>query len=154
MLSNLTSERPFDGLEDRIRSAPKLTPILIRDVVAQACTRLPTMKKAGKAPGLDRLIEAEAWFDVALALLTVELPSWQIRRLVHDDGEWFCSLTQAANLPLAVDDTAEGHHQSLPLAILDAFIEARKRALPPTAVPVVSRPGTDSACTMSCDNFA
>jgi hypothetical protein len=32
MLSNLTSERPFDGLEDRIRSAPKLTPILIRDV--------------------------------------------------------------------------------------------------------------------------
>lgn len=45
------------------------------------------MKKAGKLPGLDRLIEAEAWFNVALALLTVELPSWQIRQLVYDDGE-------------------------------------------------------------------
>ena len=154
MLSNLTSERPLEELEVRIRSAPTPTPALVGDVVAQACTRLPTMKKAGKSPGIDRLVEAEAWFDVALALLTVELPSWQIRRLVCDDGEWFCSLTQAPNLPLALDNTADGHHQSLPLAILDAFIEARKRTQPPTAVPVVSKARDGSACTVSCDNFA
>ena len=74
MLSNLTSDRPLEELEDRIRTAPTPTPALVGDVVAQACTRLPTMKRAGKSPGIDRLVEAEAWFDVALALLTVELP--------------------------------------------------------------------------------
>ena len=154
MLSNFASEHPFDGIEDRIQRAQVLTPVLISDIVAHACTRLPTMKKAGKASGLDRLIGAEAWCDVALALLKTELPSWSIRRLVYDDGEWFCSLTQAPNFPLALDYTADGHHQSLPLAILDAFIEARKRTLPPAAVPAVSKACADSVCTMSCDNFS
>jgi len=150
----LALDRPLEGIEDRIRSAPALTPALVGDIVAQACTRLPTMKMARKSPGIDHLIEAEAWCDIALAVLKIELPSWAIRRLIYDDGEWFCSLTQAPNLPLALDNTADGHHQTLPLAILDAFIDARKRTLPPTAVPVVSKARTDSACTMSCDNFA
>ena len=154
MLLNPTLEHPFERIGDRIRSAPTLTPALVGDIVAQACTRLPTMKKAGKSPGLERLIEAEAWCDVALAVLKIELPSWTIRRLIYDDGEWFCSLTQTPNLPLALDNTADAHHQSLPLAILDAFIEARKRTLPPTAVPVVPTTRANSACTMSCDNFA
>lgn len=150
----LALERPLEGLEDRIRRAPAPSPVLISDIVAHACTRLPTMKKAGKFPGFDRLIEAEAWFDVALALLKTELPSWSIRRIIYDGGEWFCSLTNSPNLPTALDDTADAHHQSLPLAILGALLEARKRALPaPATVPVASEKHPNAIGVVSCDNF-
>ena len=151
----LALDHPLEGIEDRIRRVPALTPALVRDVIAHACIRLPTMIKTGQSRGLDRLIEAEAWCDVALALLKTELPSWTIRRLVYDDGEWFCSLTQAPALPLTLDDTADAHHQSLPLAILGAFIEARKRTLTPgAAVPVLPKNQSNSGCAMLCDNFA
>jgi hypothetical protein len=151
----LALERPLEGLEDRIRRAPAPSPVLISDIVAHACTRLPTMKKAGKFPGFDRLIEAEAWFDVALALLKTELPSWSIRRIIYDGGEWFCSLTNSPNLPTALDDTADAHHQSLPLAILGALLEARKRTLPsPTSVQVASENRPNMIGAMSCENFA
>jgi hypothetical protein len=149
----LAIERPLKGIEDRIRRAPAPTPLLISEV-AHTCTRLATMKKAGKAPEIDRLIEAQAWFDVALALLKTELPSWSIRRIVYEDGEWFCSLTQAPNLPVALDDMADACHQSLPLAILGALLEARKRALPaPATVPVASEKHPNTIGVVSCDNF-
>jgi hypothetical protein len=88
-------------------------------------------------------------------LIRIELPACTIRRLVYDGEEWFCSLTQAPNLPPDLDDTADAHHQSLPIAILGAFIQARKKttasAASTTAVPQVrAAPGY----TVICDNFA
>jgi hypothetical protein len=150
----LALDYPLEGIEDRIRRASAPTSALISHIVARACTRHPAMKKAGKAPGIDRLIEAEAWFDVALALLKTELPSWSIRRIIYDDGEWFCSLSQAPYSPAALDDTADFHHQSLPLAILGALFEARKRKLPVlAAVQGGSDNRPNAVGGVSCDNF-
>ena len=88
-----------------------------------ACTRLPAVK----ATRIDQLIEAGAWGEAALALIELELPAWKLRRLVYEDGQWLCSLSRQPNLPVALDDTADASHEVLPLAILRAFVEARRR---------------------------
>src|SRR6476659_10952614 len=80
------------------------------------------------AARIDQLIEARAWDDAALALIELELPAWKLRRLVYEDGEWLCSLSSHPNLSVALDDTVDARHEVLPLAILSAFIEARRRA--------------------------
>ena len=85
---------------EQLRLAPALTADLISNVVADACTRLPVLNKAGKAARLDQLIEAGAWSDAALALIELELPAWKLRRLVYEDGEWFCSLSKQPNCRL------------------------------------------------------
>jgi hypothetical protein len=81
----------LDALEEQLRRAHALTPDLISNVIADACTRLPVMKRAGKAAQIDQLIEAGAWDNAALALIELELPAWKLRRLVDEDGEWLCS---------------------------------------------------------------
>ena len=81
-------------------------PDLIYRTVSDAFTRLPLLK-AGEASRIGRLIEAGAWSDAALTLLELELPAWKLRRLVYEDGEWFCSLSKQPNLPVAIDDTRE-----------------------------------------------
>jgi hypothetical protein len=105
------------------RHAHALTPDLISNVIADACTRLPAMKRAGKAARIDQLIETGAWDDAALALIELELPAWKLRRLVYEDGEWLCSLSKQPNLPVGLDDTADASHEVLTLAILSACIE-------------------------------
>ena len=85
----------------QLHRAPAITPDLISNVIAGACTRLPVMKRAGKAARIDQLIEAGACIDAALALVDFELPAWRLRRLVYEDGEWHCSLSRHPNLPLA-----------------------------------------------------
>jgi hypothetical protein len=56
---------PLDALEEQLRRAHALTPDLISNVIAGACTRLPVMKRAGKAARIDQLIETGAWDDAA-----------------------------------------------------------------------------------------
>jgi hypothetical protein len=121
-------EEQLDALEAQLRLAAALTPDLMSNVIADACVRLPVMKRAGKAARIDQLIDAGAWSDAALALIELELPAWKLRRLVYEDGEWLCSLSRQLNLPVALDDTADASHEVLPLAILSAFVEARHRA--------------------------
>ena len=128
MLFHPKRESGLDRLADRLRLAPATTSDLFRKIIADSCTRLLVMKRAGKAGRLDQLIEAGAWTDAALALIALELPAWQLRRLTYDDGEWHCSLSKHCNLPAAFDDTADGSHEELPLAILSAFVEARRTA--------------------------
>ena len=91
MWLNPKHEDRLDRLMEQLRLAPALTADLISNVVADACTRLPVLNKAGKAARLDQLIKAGAWSDAALALIELELPAWKLRRLVYEDGEWFCS---------------------------------------------------------------
>ena len=86
---------------------------------------------------------------------SLNLPAWSLRRLFYEDGEWFCSLSRQLNLPLALDDTADAHHDSLPLAILLAFLQARRMAETAPAVISVTphvQPAPDSM--ICCDNFA
>jgi hypothetical protein len=156
MLSGLKYEGDLDGLVNQLGNATALTPDLIRHVIADSCTRLPALKNAGKATNIDRLVEVGAWCDAALTLIEIELPAWSVRRLVHENGEWFCSLTRQPNLPVALDDTVDANHQALPLAILGAFLEARRKmsATRETRSPTVPQVRPTSGYPICCDNFA
>ena len=156
MWRNPKHEGRFDRLMEQLRLAPAPTADLISNVVEAACTRLPVLNKAGRAGRLDQLIEAGAWSDAALALIEIELPAWKLRRLVYDEGEWFCSLSKQPNLPMAIDDTADARHEVLPLAILSAFVEACRRtsAARETSSPTVPQVRSTSGYAVCCDNFA
>jgi hypothetical protein len=100
------------------------------------------------------LIKAGAWTDAALALAKHELPGWQLRRLVYDEGEWLCSLSRQPNLPDELDDTADGCHATPALAIWSAVLDVRRRidercrnGSVPSIRPVSGQP-------VCCDNFA
>jgi hypothetical protein len=152
MLFDPKHEDRFDRLIDQLRLAPTLTPDLISDVIVHACTRLP----AGKAARIDQLIEVGAWSDAALTLIELELPAWKLRRIVYEDGKWLCSLSRAPNLPVELDDTADASHEVLPLAILSAFVEARRRAsvMRETSLRIVPQVRPISGYAICCDNFS
>jgi len=114
-------------LQQQLHRARTVTPGLIAEVIARACFRFPAHPSATKARVI-RLIESSAFCDAALALLALELPQWRLRRLVYESGEWICSLSRELELPAELDEMAEAHHESLPLAILNAFVEARVTA--------------------------
>src|SRR5882757_332400 len=95
----------FGELEERLRRALVVTPDLMSDVIGRACPRFTASRSAATAK-VARLIESKAWTDAALALLEFELPHWTLRRLVHEDGEWLCSLSRQPGLPLELDDVA------------------------------------------------
>jgi hypothetical protein len=156
MLFDPKHEEHLDALEAQLRRAPALTRDLISNVIAGACTRLPVMKRAGKAARIDQLIEAGAWDDAALALIELELPAWKLRRLLYEDGEWLCSISRQPNLPVALDDTADASHGVLPLAILSAFIEARRgaSAMRETRLQTVPQVRLTSGYAVCCDNFS
>ena len=146
-------------LQHELRRAQAATPALMAKVVAGACSRLTLPSGAAKAAKIDRLIELEAWTEAALALVELELPQWRLRRLVCEEGVWLCSLSKQWNLPAWLSDSAEARHESLPLAILSALIEARQAAepLPRPAVRSVPQCGVGPASpveVMCCDNFA
>jgi hypothetical protein len=143
-------------LTDQVRLAQVVTPDLLSHVVDGACVRLPTIARTEKAVRLNRLIEAGAWTEAALALVELELPQWQLRRMVHDDGEWLCSLSRQPSLPAEFDDTVDARHEILPLALLNVLLEAQRqvsiaRGVGPALVPS-ARPAT--AYVACCDNFA
>jgi hypothetical protein len=121
----------------------------------RACPRLSTLQRTAKARVI-RLVQSGAFADAALALLDLELPQWKLRRLIYDDGQWHCSLSKHVRIPAELDDMAEASHESLSLAILSAFVEARRHSLTagdarPKSVPQV-RP--TQGYTICCDNFA
>jgi hypothetical protein len=131
-----------------------MTPKLMADVMADACLRPQPQDSDGKSSVL-RLIDSGAFADAALRLLELELPQWRLRRLIQEDGEWHCALSKELGLPVELDDMAEARHESLPLAILSAFVEARHttRAVTagrPSSVPRILPARDDVVC---CDNF-
>ena len=79
------------------------------------------------------------------------MPGWKLRRLICENGEWFCSLSRQPNLPAALDDTADASHDVLPLAILLAFGGARRMAAIPSGAPSGSakRPSDFAGCCFS-----
>ena len=141
-------------LADQIRSAQAVTPDLVSHVVDTACVRLPALGRTEKAARLSRLIDAGAWTEAALALIEVELPQWQVRRLVHDDGEWLCSLSREPNLPMEFDDTVDVGHEILPLALLGALLEARQQSAREVSSSRTSNVTPATAYVACCDNFA
>jgi hypothetical protein len=144
----------FDRLDEELRYARQPTPGLFANIIGSACSRIPILTKSGKATALDRLIESGAWTDAALALLELELPAWKLRCLVCEGGEWICSLSRQPNLPAALDDTVDAVHEAMPLAILLAFLQARRVAAILPAISVVPTVVPAAAELICCDNFA
>lgn len=149
-------EDRLDRLAEKLRTAESATPHLVAETVSDACPRLSLLNKSGTvAAQLNRLIEASAWTDLALALIGLELPGWKLRRLVQEDGTWFCSLSRQPNVPVDLDDSADASHEDLALAILSAFAEARRgSAACKVGVQMVPRVHTVQGNPLCCDNFA
>ena len=147
-------EQRLRELQDQICRAHTITPGLMVDVM-RACPRLQAQKCTAKARVVHQ-IESGACADATLALLELELPQWKLRRLIREDNEWHCSVSKQLGLPAEFDDMAEANHESLPLAVLSAFIEARLHSLTadasrPQSVPQVC---PTQGYVICCDNFA
>ena len=156
MLAPESQSFDLDLLDRELYLAPAVTALLFRKVTESgACTRLASLRQLGKTISLDRMIEAGAWTDAAITLIGFELPNWSVRRLVCEDGEWLCSLSRQPNLPIFLDEPAEGSHAVLALAVLRAFVAARCRSAATqrvtASVPLV-RPRP--AFVFCCDNLA
>jgi hypothetical protein len=143
----------FDRLSDSFRGAPASSADWFKKIAAGSRRRVSILGKSDRASRIDSLIKAGAWTEAAVALIELELPTWNLRRLVYEDGEWRCSLSRHPNLPLALDDSVDGSHESLPLAVLQAIVEASlsdSTCDATSPVPQIRPAGEISIC---CDNF-
>jgi hypothetical protein len=144
-------EQQYDELQERLRQARMVS----SELFAEVCLRFQACP--ARAQGKVKVLaDTGAWLDAVLALLTLELPHWKLRRLVYESGEWLCTLSQRPELPIEIDDVIEAVHESAPLAILSALIEASHlnvttRQARPTSVPRIGAMHGDVVC---CDDFA
>jgi hypothetical protein len=143
-------------LDDRLRHANAVTRELISEVVGETCRRFPSTRQTEKTARIERLIGSGAWTDSALALIDLELPQWQVRRIAYDEGEWHCALSRQRELPEWLDQSVETHHVDLALAILSAFVDAQRVTAPSsrTSVPAVPRDVNPLYEPALSDNFA
>src|SRR6266852_717771 len=153
----LPSEHRDPGeLDYRLRDAHAVTSELIAEVIGETCRRFPSVGQTEKTARIERLIQTGAWTDAALALIDLELPQWQVRRIAYDEGEWYCALSRERELPDWLDQSIEAHHPDLPLAILSAFVDVQRVAAPSnrTSVPTVPRAASALYEPVLTDNFA
>ena len=152
----LSKHPDLDRLDERLCDAPAVTSDLITELIGETCRRLPFRGHSEKTARIERLIQTEAWTDAALALIDLELPQWQIRRIAYDDGEWHCALSRQRELPEWLDQSIEAHHVDLPLAILRAFVDAQRASAPTvrTSVPMVPHEANALYEPILADNFA
>jgi hypothetical protein len=153
---SLFSEPITADLGLRLQDAARVTVELMSDLIHNCCRRFPSQGQRGKTARVEALIKLGAWTDAALALLDLELPQWQVRRLAYDEGEWYCALSRERELPEWLDQSIETHHADLALAILSAFVEAQRITVPSSrpSVPSVERHAEGFFQPMLSDNFA
>src|SRR6266852_3537879 len=152
----LSEHRDPRELSDRLRDAHAATAELVAEIIGETCRRFPSIGQTEKTARIERLIQSGAWTDAALALIDLELPQWQVRRIAYDDGEWHCALSRQRELPEWLDQSIEAHHLDLPLAILRAFVDARRASAPTvrTSVPMVPHQANALYEPILADNFA
>ena len=143
------------GLGERLRNADAVTVEIMSDLIGQTCRRFPSHTHSEKSARLGRLLQSHAWTDAALALIDLELPQWQLRRIAYDEGEWHCALSRQRELPDWLDSAIEARHADLALAMLSAFVEAQRisTSTSRTSVPSVSRDSSPLYEPVCCDNF-
>src|SRR6202163_34477 len=156
LLSEHSEHHASCELNDRLRDAHAVTADLMSEIIGETCRRFPSVGQTEKTARIERLIQAGAWNDAALALIDLELPQWQVRRIAYDEGEWYCALSRERELPDWLDQSIETRHADLPLAILSAFVDAQRINAPSgrTSVPMVPRDASALYEPVCCDNFA
>jgi hypothetical protein len=152
----IVAHHDLGDLSERLRKASEIDANLMTEVIGTACRRHPSLGQSEKTARVDRLIRSGAWTDAALALIDLELPFWQIRRLAYDDGEWYCALSRERELPDWLDQSIEAGHADLSLAILGAFVEAQRisERESRTSVPAVKATVSEFYEPLSIDNFS
>ena len=142
-------------LADRLRDADSVTPELFSEVVRDACWRLPSVRRTRDFEHFQQFVQSGAWTDAALALLALETPQWHLRRIIHDAGEWHCTLSQRRELPDWLDQPAEARHGDLCLAILSAIVDVKRESAPDVEGNVArpSRADEPLDVPLGCDNF-
>lgn len=142
-------------LGERLRNTNAVTADIMSDVIRQTCRRFPSLGQSEKSSRVERLLESGAWTDAALALIELELPLWQLRRIAYDEGEWHCALSSQRELPEWLDSAIETRHADLALAMLSALVEARRIAAPEiqTSVPAVPQNANPMCEPLLCENF-
>jgi hypothetical protein len=155
-MSLLSEQRIPADLGDQLRNAGYVTAEFFSDIIRATSWRLPAANQNARVARVARLIQSQAWTDAALALIDLELPQWQVRRLAYDDGEWYCALSRQRELPDWLDQSIETHHADLALAILSAFVEAQRISSTPsrTSVPPVPQQANPLYEPVCSDNFA
>jgi hypothetical protein len=128
---------------------------LLDDVIRETCWRFLSTRRSENSARVERLIKSGAWTDAALVLIELELPQWQVRRIVYDAGEWHCALSRQRELPDWLDQSIEARHAELSLAILVAFAEARRVSASPVRTSVPNAPSLANTfyTPLCCDNF-
>src|SRR5712675_2783685 len=152
----LSGHRDSRELSDRLRDADAATADLVAEIIGETCRRFPSAGQSEKTTRIERLIQTGAWTDAALALIDLELPQWQVRRIAYDEGEWHCALSRQRELPEWLDQSIEAHHADLALAILSAFVDVQRVTAPSsrTSVPAVPRDASALHEPVLTDNFA
>jgi hypothetical protein len=140
----------FDELADPAQA----TAAVIAGILGGSDHSASRRQHADGAAKIARLMQSGARIDAALALIALELPQWQLRRIAYDGGEWHCALSRTRELADWLDQSAEGRHADLALALLNALVEAQQVATSsrqPSALPRL----TDAMCEpLCCDNFS
>jgi len=151
-----SEQHDLDALNDALRSAHTVTTALMSDIIKQACRRFPSVGQSAKTARIQQFVQSGAWIDAALALIDLELPMWQVRRLAYDEGEWHCALSRERELPDWLDQSIEARHADLALAILSAFVEAQSISAPLArpSVPGVPHERSSLYQPLCTDNFA
>jgi hypothetical protein len=132
-----------------------VTATLMQEIIEHGCRRVLPSRPTARTARIECLIAAAAWTEAALALIELELPQWQLRRIAYDSGEWHCALSRERELPDWLDQSIEARHPDLALAILTALVDTLRTVAPRprTSVPLVPL-GVDVASTpVCCDNF-
>jgi hypothetical protein len=151
-LHSIRSEQ-LATLAGRVSAADEATPELLSGIVAETARRLHA---PGDAAQLQQLIEAGALTEAAFAIINLELPLWQIRRITYDEGEWHCAVSRQRELPEWLDEAIETTHASLTLAIVSVYIETVRQieASKEPSRPSVPQTRRNRFEPVSCDNFA
>ncbi len=155
-LQPLRSE-PLATLARQVSAADEATSKLLSEIVGATLRRGSFPSKADNAAQLRQLIDAGALTEAAFALIDLELPQWQIRRIIYDEGEWHCAVSRQRELPEWLDQAVEARHASLTLAILSAYIETVRQIEVSREPNRPSVPQTRAAMQyepVCCDNFA
>jgi hypothetical protein len=153
----MLSKHPNPGrLDHRLSDAPAVTSDLMAQVIGETCRRFASIGRNEKSAQIERLLQSEAWTDAALALIDLECPQWQVRRIVYDEGEWHCALSRERELPDWLDQSIETRHADLALAILSAFVDAKRIEAPAGRPSVPAAPRETNALyePVLSDNFA
>lgn len=142
-------------LRGKLQAAVEPTPDLMAEILDLSRRRALIPGHGAAALHLEQCMDAGAWIDAALALLEMELPLWQIRRIAYDGGEWYCALSRQRELPDWLDQSLEARHSDLALAILGAFVEAQAAAVSMASTREPSgKPDTDFIWLCCDNNFA